>query len=197
MVNFVEAIEDGRIVKVTEDYARREGLLIVRRQDNSAEYNPSSSLSGFGQKTAIGGTGSGISGVDKKRLIRRDFTMEKLRKPLHYYKNEVVADLIDNFHWEISRTRKLKNITRKQMAQAINENEETVKMIENGILPQDNYILINKVQSYLGVNLRREGKKFEAPKLEKRPEEPKPEVEVVDADAGEKLSGQEIEVFDD
>lgn len=166
MVNFVEAIEDGRIVKVTEDYARREGLLIIRRQAGSDDGNASSNFGGFSQKSAIGGSGSGISGiVNRGRMIRRDFKMETLRKPLHYYKNEVISDLIDNFHWEILRIRKLKSITRKQLAKMTGESEETIKMIENAILPHDNYILINKIQSALGINLRREGKKYEAPKI--------------------------------
>ena len=30
-VRIVEAIDEGRIVKVPEDYARREGLLILRK----------------------------------------------------------------------------------------------------------------------------------------------------------------------
>ena len=54
MVNFVEAIEDGKIVKVTEEYAKSEGLLIVRKQDDSASYGyvgspdarPSQSITG-------------------------------------------------------------------------------------------------------------------------------------------------------
>ena len=215
MVNFVEAIEEGRIVKVTEDYARREGLLIVRKQSDSTEGNVSSNLSGFRQELVVGGLGSGISGVpDRGRMSRRDFKMETLRKPLHYYKNEVVADLVDNFHWQISSVRKAKNMTRRQLAQKVGENEETIKMVENGILPQDNYILINKIQSTLGINLRKEGKKFEVPKLSRtlsaaanprwvrQGERPfisgsKDEVEIVDADAGEKLGGEEVEIFDE
>lgn len=215
MVNFVEAIEEGRIVKVTEDYARREGLLIVRKQSDSSDSNVSSSLSGYGQKSAIGGSGSGVSGiVDRGRMSRRDFKMETMRKPLHYYKNDVIMDLVENFHWIIRNTRTLKNITRKQLAAKIGETEETIKMVENGILPNDNYILINKIQSALGINLRKEGKKFEAPKLSRtlsaaanprwarQGEKPfvsdKPEeVEIIDADAGEKLAGEEVEIFDE
>ena len=182
MVNFVDAIENGRIVKVTDDYAKREGLLIIRRQNDAAVSQVSVKLVSMNRA--------------EDRRLRKDFTLDKLRKPLGYYKNNVIADLVDNFHWEIVNVRKLKNMTRKQLAQAVNESEEAIKMIENGILQSDNYILINKIQSYLGINLRKDGKSFSAPVV-KKAEQPKPEVEVKDANAGEKVSGGDIEVFEE
>jgi len=36
-------------------------------------------------------------------------------------------------------------------------------MMENGILLGDNYILVNKIQSHFGINLRKDGKSFNAP----------------------------------
>ncbi|MDP1696147.1 MAG: hypothetical protein Q8L29_04505 [archaeon] len=158
MVIFVEAIEEGKIVKVTEDYAKREGLLIIRKQNDTVvyDYAPEKKET-FTRKN------------EDKRL-RKDFTLNKMRKPLNYYKNNIVNDLIDNFHWEIIKARKIKNVTRKQVAQSINESEETVKMIENGILQEDNYILVNKIQSYFGINLRKDGKNFTAPLVLRKPE---------------------------
>jgi len=180
MVNLVDAIENGRIVKVTDDYARREGLLIIRKQNDAA-------VSQVSDKPVL-------TTKSEDRRLRKDFTLDKMRKPLGYYKNNVIADLVDNFHWEIVNARKIKNMTRKQLAQAMNESEEAIKMVENGILQSDNYILINKIQSYLGINLRKDGRSFTAPVV-KKAEQPKPEVEIEDADAGEKVSSGDIEVF--
>lgn len=158
MVIFVEAIEEGKIVKVTEEYAKREGLLVIRKQNDTTtyDYTPEKKET-FTRKN------------EDKRL-RKDFTLNKMRKPLNYYKNNIINDLVDNFHWEIIKARKIKNVTRKQVAQALNENEETIKMIENGILPDDNYILVNKIQSYFGINLRKDGKNFSAPLVLRKPE---------------------------
>lgn len=61
-------------------------------------------------------------------------------------------DLIDNFHWAIMRARRAKHIMRKQLAEAIGEPEMAIKKAEEGALPENNYLL-NKIQSYLGINL--------------------------------------------
>ena len=68
-------------------------------------------------------------------------------------------DLIDNFHWAIMRTRRSKHITQKQMAEAIGEAEAAIKMAEEGVLPENNYLL-NKIQNYLGINLFKDGNKL-------------------------------------
>ena len=68
-------------------------------------------------------------------------------------------DLIDNFHWVIMRTRRSKHITQKQMAEAIGEAEAAIKMAEEGVLPENNYLL-NKIQNYLGINLFKDGNKI-------------------------------------
>ncbi len=196
MVNFVDAIENGRIVKVAEDYARMEGLLIVRRQNDAAVSQVSAPSPTFIKH-------------ESKRLVK-DFTLDKMRKPLGYYKNNIVADLVDNFHWEISKARKIRNVTRKQVALSIGESEETVKMMENGIVPSDNYIIVNKLQSYFGINLRKDGKTFSAPKVEgagaaRTPswvkQEDKPFISKEDEKRAEEekvrgaVAGEDIEVF--
>ena len=68
-------------------------------------------------------------------------------------------DLIDNFHWMIMRTRRSKHITQKQLAEAIGEAEAAIKMAEEGVLPENNYLL-NKIQNYLGINLFKDGNKI-------------------------------------
>ncbi|MEK6829997.1 MAG: hypothetical protein AABY15_07815 [Nanoarchaeota archaeon] len=61
-------------------------------------------------------------------------------------------DLVDNFHWVLMRARRSKHITQKQLAEAIGEAEAAIKMAEEGVLPENNYLL-NKIQSYLKINL--------------------------------------------
>ena len=70
-------------------------------------------------------------------------------------KNNAVNDLISNFNWEVSRNRKLKNMTRAKLAQMINANEEEVKMIELGELPADDFVFISRIEQVFGINLRK------------------------------------------
>ncbi len=73
-------------------------------------------------------------------------------------------DLVDNFHWVIMRERRAKHISREQFARDIGESETLVKMVEQGVLPENDNRVINKIESYLNISLRRPGFKEEVPK---------------------------------
>jgi len=64
-------------------------------------------------------------------------------------------DLINNFHWNIMMGRRKMHITTKQLADAISESEVVIKMAEQGILPEDDYRLINKLENYLGIRIKK------------------------------------------
>lgn len=75
------------------------------------------------------------------------------------------ADLVDNFHWLITRARRLKKISRGQLAKEISESEAAIKMAEQGILPEDDYRLVNKLESFLNIRIKK--KDFEG-KIERK-----------------------------
>ena len=79
--------------------------------------------------------GSYRPGFESSMKIR-----ESMNKP-EYKKNNVLKELIDNFHWQISRVRRMKNMSRRQLAQAAGVSEDDLKMIENGILPREDFIV--------------------------------------------------------
>jgi len=133
----VDAIEDGRIVRVSEDYAKREGLLILRKPIEEV-------------KQIISGKRE-----DATRKNKGFIGMEDLRKPLSTKNNEILKELIENFHWTLVQKRKGRLLTRKKVADALGESEVNIKMIENGVLPANNFILINKLENYYGISLRK------------------------------------------
>jgi transcriptional regulator with XRE-family HTH domain len=67
------------------------------------------------------------------------------------------TDLIENFHWTIQRIKRARKITREEFAKAIGEDEAVVRMIEQGVLPNNDYKIINKIETYLGISLRKPG----------------------------------------
>jgi len=71
------------------------------------------------------------------------------------HERKLRPELVDNFNWIIMRARRDKRVTRKQMAEAIGEAEAAIKMAEGGVLPENNYLL-NKIQTYLKINLFRD-----------------------------------------
>ena len=141
----VEAIDEGRIVRVSEEYAKREGLPIIRKVHSSIRKDEFFDLGREGKKNLES---------ERKHL------MEDFRKPLNWNKQNVVKDLISNFHWEIRRKRKELEMTRVDLAKKVGESEETLKLLENGILPKSDFVLINKVQEALGIQLRKGGGVF-------------------------------------
>jgi ribosome-binding protein aMBF1 (putative translation factor) len=91
----------------------------------------------------------------KKKDEEKKFVgFDELRKPLKSKESELAKELIENFHWELLKKRKARNLTRKQVALTVGESEENLKLIEAGILPESNFILVNKLENYYGINLR-------------------------------------------
>ncbi|MBA7598180.1 hypothetical protein ES703_05191 [subsurface metagenome] len=78
-------------------------------------------------------------------------------------------DLVDNFHWIIMRTRRLKKLTQEQLAKEISESTAAIKMVEQGILPEDDYRLVNKLEGFLGINLVKDVSKTTGFSHEKSP----------------------------
>ena len=67
-------------------------------------------------------------------------------------------DLIDNFHWLLMRARRARKLTLPQLAENISESESSIKLAEQGILP-DNYLgFVNKLENVLGIKLLKKPK---------------------------------------
>ncbi len=107
----------------------------------------------------------GIKEFNKPRPIRDDF-----RKPENVSLREIVdrnlkinlkedikprPDLVENFHWIIMRERRAKHISREQFAKDLGESETLIKMVEQGVLPENDNLIINKIEGYLHINLRK------------------------------------------
>ncbi len=139
----VEAIEDGKIVRVTENYARREGIPILRRPETLQQRTPLP--------------------PEKVKKIQAEFKtdlMDALKKKPSWKEKQVLSELVENFHWKIKTERMKRGLTRKQLASMLNEKEEKIKLIEYGTMPSEDFVLINKIQNVLKINLRKDGKDF-------------------------------------
>ena len=65
-------------------------------------------------------------------------------------------DLVENFHWHIQHARRLKKVSPKQLAEMIAEPEIIVTMAEKAQLPDDYDKIINKLEQFLSINLKKE-----------------------------------------
>ncbi len=140
---FVEAIRDGEIVRVPYSVAIEEDLFILRNLNSEPQQPISQSLSSIKR------------GVEdnKRGSVFSDWKIGKFGNK----KNNVIQDLVPNFHWEIGRQRKKRNLTRHKLAEMIMASENDVKMIELGELPYDDFVLISRIEQLFGINLRKFG----------------------------------------
>jgi len=86
---------------------------------------------------------------DLRRIVNTNYE-EKMKKQAINLKSR--PDLVDNFHWIIMRVRRVKGLTQGQLAERIGELEATIKMAEQGIVPEG-YVLIDKLERFLKVKL--------------------------------------------
>lgn len=158
-----DAISDEGVVKMCEACSKEENLPIVKKPTTFQ-------LKEAERKGTVYERLAGISGIKytkaeipekKQELKKQEITlkdivdknyMEKIKKADKIKKSHI--NFIDNFHWVIMRARRLKKLTQKQLAKEIQESEAAIKMAEQGILPEDDYKLINKLEAYLGIKLK-------------------------------------------
>ncbi len=138
MEGIVEVIKEGEIIRMSESQAIDEDLFVLRKV--------------IEQEREI----LDLSNIESSKPAPASRLEEWRAGQINLNKNNVLADLKDNFHWEISRVRRMKNISRKQLADKVEESEESLRMIEFGELPSDDFVLISKIERVLGIDLRRE-----------------------------------------
>ena len=127
MPGVVEAIEDGKIVQVSEEYAKSEKLLIVRKREHDLPFSAHPAAA---------------------KAIRADPS-----KP-YYMNNNLTSELQDNFHWELQRQRRLRNLSRRQLAKHIGVPEGNINELESGNVAS-NFIALSKLEAFYGINLRK------------------------------------------
>ena len=66
---------------------------------------------------------------------------------------ELVFKLVDNFHWIIQTERRRKGFTTKQLADAIHESENAIKLLEKAIVPSKSLDLIRGIEQILNIRL--------------------------------------------
>ncbi len=140
----VEAIEGGKIVRVEASYARREGLPILRPilpdiKKETAKENSKKEEGSFFQAS------------DLKAMLS------------HKQKNPLEKALVPNFHWQVVRARRERNITRKQLAKQVGFSLKEVQMLENGIFPTQNLVALAKLEEVLGISIRKGAEEIEQP----------------------------------
>lgn len=166
-VRLFDAVGKEGLVKLCANCLKEEGIPMVQKpttfQLKEAE---SSSSKGVYERL------SRIAGVDprehrekfspgfrkKEEALKKQDTSLRELVDKNYKKNSSVdmkprPDLVANFHWIIMRVRRMKKLTREQLAKLIGESTAAIEMAERGAMPEDGYRLARKLETTLGVRL--------------------------------------------
>lgn len=143
----LDAISSSGIVKVCGDCSEKEDMPVLRRpttfQLKEAEKRPRYMYPKEPKKE--------FEEQNTKTTLKE--IVDKNYEASIFKEKGPRIDLIDNFHWVLMRARRLKKITQEQLAKEISESTAAIKMAEEGILPEDDYRLVNKLESFLGVKI--------------------------------------------
>jgi ribosome-binding protein aMBF1 (putative translation factor) len=148
-VNLYHAISNRGIVKICGDCNSLEKLPIMKKPtDEQISESKSPRHVSVSER---------LNNMNRTRLGTEVSLRTLVDKNLKSQIVQVPADLIPNFHWTIQRIRRARKISREEFAKGIGEPESTVRMVEQGLLPEDNYKIINKIEGFLKISLRKAG----------------------------------------
>ncbi|MBU2503527.1 MAG: hypothetical protein KJ879_00535, partial [Nanoarchaeota archaeon] len=139
------------IVKVCERCSQKEHMPILKRpttfQLKESERSVTPSVRNLRTPPVVSRIDSSRTDTNLRQIVDRNYEQlnSMVKKPR--------VDLIDHFDWIIMRARRGKKLTQEQLARDISESLAAVKMAEDGILPEDDYRLVNKLESFLGLKL--------------------------------------------
>ena len=158
-VRLLDVISMKEIVKVCVACSEKEDMPILRRpttfQLKESEKRPETYSSFLSKKKKE--EESGVEFGKKYENKEQEITLKEIVDKNYQMKiseeKKPRPDLIDNFHWVLMRARRLKKITQEQLAKEISESVVAIKMAEEGILPDDDYRLVNKLESFLGTKI--------------------------------------------
>ena len=174
-VRLLDAIYGNEIVKICEECSSMENIPIIRRP-NSFQLQESERPYSVRERL------SRMAGVPLKREIKKEdvkpkLNLDNLRKPRDYA--EIIAkrqerakkanqplNLVDNYNWHIQMARRNRKLTLGQVGEVIGESESVLKMIEEGLLPDDSNRIIGKLEQYFQMSLRKSDSEKEAERIE-------------------------------
>ena len=154
-VRLFDAISDEGLIKVCEKCSRDEHIPIIRRP-TTLQLKEAERKQSFYEKSSLSLDKPKSETPEKKE---QEVTLREIVD--RNYEQRIPKkvgprpEMINNFHWIIMRARRMKKLTQAQLAKQVLESEAAIKMAEQGVLPEDDYKLVNKLENFLGIKIIR------------------------------------------
>ncbi|MAG10867.1 hypothetical protein CMI44_00960 [Candidatus Pacearchaeota archaeon] len=92
--------------------------------------------------------------VEKQDKVLKQLVDKNAFEIAQYSKR--MGNLVDNFHWVVMRARRAKKLTQGQFAKQIEESEVLVRLAEKGVIPENKYYFVQKLENALGIKILKE-----------------------------------------
>lgn len=150
-VRIFDAIHELRIINLCERCSIIENIPIIKKP-NSEQLKESEIIRVSERMRNL----TGIREQKKQEtFFKRDRLKELEKNPDLEKPEKENLNLINHFYWEIMKNRRRRGLSQKQLAESIGESETAIKMIENSKLPENAKRIINKLEQFFRINLRK------------------------------------------
>ena len=136
-------------VKICERCSLIAGIPIIKRPSASQLKSSEQPFSVRNRLTRM----AHLPAEEKREKSAYDQLKELSENPSLEQPEDLVFQLVDNFHWIIQTERRRKGLTVKQLADSIRESENAIKLLEKGIVPNRSIDLIRGLEQFLKVKL--------------------------------------------
>ncbi|MEK6945284.1 MAG: hypothetical protein AABW63_00645 [Nanoarchaeota archaeon] len=93
----------------------------------------------------------------KETSLREIVDKQYKTKQTQVDKKDVPLNLVPNFHWALKMARRAKKLSVAQVAKEIGESEAVIEMAERGVLPQDDFRIVNKLETFYKIKITKGG----------------------------------------
>lgn len=149
-VKLNDAIYENDIVKVCERCAIIESIPVIRKPTTSQLKEAERNYSVYQRLKRLSG--------EEEPEHKHESVIEQIREldenPELELPEKKPFNLIDNFQWHVTRARRNKGLSQKQLAWMLGESETAIKMIEKSELPEDSEKLIRKLEQFFQIKIR-------------------------------------------
>ena len=150
-VRIFDAVFELRMSKLCERCSIIENIPIIKKP-NSEQLKESETVRVSDRMRDI----SGLKEPEKPDTFFKEDKLSELdNNPELELPEKENINLIDNYHWVVTKQRRNRGLSQRQLAESIGESEMVIQMIEKAKLPENSKNIINKLEQLFQIDIRK------------------------------------------
>ena len=152
-VRLFDGIYEGHMSTLCERCSIVENIPIIKKPDSEQLKESEQIVNVHDRMKRL----SGIKDLQEKETFFREDKLNELDSNPQLEMPEVEKlNLLDNFHWNITKNRRRKGLSEQQLATSLGESETSIQMVEKAKLPENAETLIKKLEQFFQIKLTKQ-----------------------------------------